>query len=178
MLSLNERPLGDFRRVRDTHAPRRNDRPIRTFTTEKTSRGPVLDAPPSLTTGGASQFSVPVADLYGSGGDVSARRPRGESRHLPPSPPRKRKEHWSKSMEPRMTFGEAIEALKAGKRVARSGWNGREMWLTLIKAGNAMHLGLDMQDCIGIRTAQRVMQPGWLASQADMLSDDWHVVES
>lgn len=76
-----------------------------------------------------------------------------------------------------MNFGEAIEALKRGERVQRSGWNGKGMWLVLIRAGNAMHTstagGFDMQDCIGMKTAQGAMQPGWLASQPDMLAEDW-----
>jgi hypothetical protein len=84
-------------------------------------------------------------------------------------------------MEPTMDFGQAIKALKDGKRVARSGWNGKGMWLVLIKAGNAMHTssagGFAMQDCIGMKTATGVMQPGWLASQNDMLAEDWSVVE-
>jgi hypothetical protein len=76
-----------------------------------------------------------------------------------------------------MNFGEAIEAMKAGKRVARAGWNGKGMWLVLILAGNAVHRSrageFDMQNCIGMKTAQGGMQPGWLASQADMLAEDW-----
>lgn len=76
-----------------------------------------------------------------------------------------------------MKFGLALEALKKGKKIARQGWNGKNMWLALIPAGNAMCQGFDMQDCIGMKTAQDKMQPGWLASQADMLSDDWEIVE-
>lgn len=76
-----------------------------------------------------------------------------------------------------MNFGLAIEALKAGKKVARAGWNGKGMYITLIKAGNAMYQGYDMQDCIGMKTADNKMQPGWLASQADILSDDWLIIE-
>lgn len=77
-----------------------------------------------------------------------------------------------------MTFGDALEKLKAGKRVSRAGWNGKGMWLTLIRAGNASFQGLDMQDCIGMKTASPIgeIQPGWLASQADMLAEDWEVV--
>jgi len=78
-----------------------------------------------------------------------------------------------------MNFGDAIEALKRGERVARQGWNGKGMWLVLIHPGNAMHRSnggsFDMQPCIGMKTAANVMQPGWLASQADMLADDWEV---
>lgn len=84
--------------------------------------------------------------------------------------------------EPRLTFGAALERLKSGDRVAREGWNGKGMWLVLIKPGNAMHRSsagvYDMKPCIGMKTAQGDMQPGWLASQADMLADDWVVVTS
>ena len=75
-----------------------------------------------------------------------------------------------------MDFGEALKALKAGEKVARDGWNGKGMWLCLIPAGNAMFKGFCMQDCIGMKTATGDMQPGWLASQADMLAEDWVVV--
>ncbi len=76
-----------------------------------------------------------------------------------------------------LTFGLAIEALKKGHKVARQGWNGKGMWLKLIPAGNAMYCGYDMQDCIGMKTANNVMQPGWLASQTDILAEDWVIVE-
>lgn len=80
-----------------------------------------------------------------------------------------------------MSFGHAIHALKNGERVARAGWNGKGMWLVLIHPGNAIHRSsagsFDMQPCIGMKTADGNMQPGWLASQADMLADDWAVVQ-
>lgn len=75
------------------------------------------------------------------------------------------------------SFGKALEHIQRGGRVAREGWNGKGMWLTLIRAGNAMHMGFDMQDCVGMKTANGVMQPGWLASQNDMLASDWCSVE-
>lgn len=74
------------------------------------------------------------------------------------------------------TFGWAIAQMKAGCYVARPGWDVKGMWLCLIPAGNAMHKGYDMQDCIGMKTAGNVMQPGWLASQDDILAADWGVV--
>jgi len=75
-----------------------------------------------------------------------------------------------------MDFGDAIRNLKLGKRMAREGWNGKGMWICLIHAGNASHLGFDMQRCLGMKTVDYKMQPGWLASQADMLAEDWMVV--
>ena len=88
-----------------------------------------------------------------------------------------------------MNFGEAIEALKKGKKVSRPGWNGRGMWLILvpgslveIKQGTTYsHAGLSgevlINGHIDMRTATGGMQPGWLASQTDMLAEDWVVVE-
>lgn len=71
-----------------------------------------------------------------------------------------------------MTFGEAIRALKDGKRVAREGWNGRNMHLYL-----RSFVAGDYEPCIVMFTAQGKHQPGWLASQADMLATDWIIVE-
>ena len=76
-----------------------------------------------------------------------------------------------------MNFGEALEALKARKKVAREGWNGNGMWLCMIPHTNNMWKGFPMQDCIGMKTADDKMQPGWIASQADMLAEDWTIVE-
>lgn len=75
-----------------------------------------------------------------------------------------------------MNFGEAIESLKSGSRVQRAGWNGKGMFLVLIRGDGISSGGFPMQDCIGMKTANDLMQPGWLASQADMLADDWTVV--
>lgn len=89
-----------------------------------------------------------------------------------------------------MNFGEAIEALKSGKRVQREGWDGKNMWLAYMPAvtideglvnGRTRKFvptgSLNVGGYIVMWTAQGVWQPGWLASQPDMLSDDWSVVE-
>lgn len=76
-----------------------------------------------------------------------------------------------------MDFGFALAALKDGKKIARKGWNGKGMYVTLILAGNAAFQGYAMQDCLGLKTANDVMQPGWIPSQNDLLSEDWMVVE-
>ena len=81
-----------------------------------------------------------------------------------------------------MTFGEAIEALKPGKRVARKGWNGKGMCLqynvgtrgVLLGAGKFKTKGIDPH--IDMVTAQKTLQVGWNASQADMVAEDWEVV--
>jgi len=76
-----------------------------------------------------------------------------------------------------MNFGKAVEILKNGGRAAREGWNGKGMWIVLIRAGNAVYrrdgVPYDMQDCIGLKTAGGTMQPGWNASTPDVLAEDW-----
>jgi hypothetical protein len=76
------------------------------------------------------------------------------------------------------SFGAALQHLKKGFKVARTGWNGKGMYLTLIHAGDNMHQGFAVQDCIAMKTANNLMQPGWLASQNDMLATDWVIVEN
>jgi len=72
-----------------------------------------------------------------------------------------------------LNFGQALEILKYGGHVTRLGWNGEGVYITMIYAGNAEYQGYDMQDCIAMKTADDKMQPGWLASQNDMLAEDW-----
>ena len=91
-------------------------------------------------------------------------------------------------------FGQAIEALKQGKRVARQGWNGKGMFLFLLPAGTvptkAIHdpalrevieqeIGGETLEALGsIRmfTADKKILTGWLASQTDILSEDWVIL--
>lgn len=81
-----------------------------------------------------------------------------------------------------MSFGEAISAVKGGLRVQRAGWNGKGMFVVLIHPGNAMytkasHGTFPMLPCLGMKTAQGEMLPGWLASQTDILADDWRILK-
>lgn len=77
-----------------------------------------------------------------------------------------------------MNFGDAIAAMKDGQRVARAGWNGKGMWLRLIGFyqldGHPHTLGLKLLPWIGMKTADGAFVP-WLASQTDMLAEDWEV---
>jgi hypothetical protein len=73
-----------------------------------------------------------------------------------------------------MTFGEAIEALKQKKCVGRKGWNGKKMYLYLEDFSPPEPT--QYEPCIVMYTAQGKYQPGWLASQADMLATDWVLV--
>lgn len=93
-----------------------------------------------------------------------------------------------------MNFGEAIAAMSAGEMVQRAGWNGKGMFVYKT-VGNTVNkdfipkfasLPASVKDflsnkgadvvfhpSITMYTAAGDMQPGWLASQADMLAEDW-----
>ena len=93
-----------------------------------------------------------------------------------------------------MTFGMALEALKKGHKVARKGWNGKGMWLMLVPGQKevALRQGTPYGDALALTSCEilphidmwttnsegrRAMLPGWLASQTDMLSSDWEIVQ-
>lgn len=83
-----------------------------------------------------------------------------------------------------MDFSEAIKILKNGGKVQREGWNGKDQYIELAK--NISYVNADGQvvnvehEAIGNQAIAFVgtsgVQLGWLASQADMLSEDWKIV--
>lgn len=85
-----------------------------------------------------------------------------------------------------MNIGEAVEALKDGKRVARAGWNGKGMFLFLVpgsrfQVNRKPLLGIypegteiDYHAHVDMKTAQGYVVP-WLCSQADLLAEDWDI---
>lgn len=85
-------------------------------------------------------------------------------------------------------FGAAVEALKGGARVAREGWNGKGMFLFLVNGStftvnrepllSILGAGTEVQyhAHIDMKTAQGTVVP-WLASQTDVLAEDWVIVE-
>ena len=96
-----------------------------------------------------------------------------------------------------MNFGQAIEEMKKGLKVTREGWNGKGMFIVLmpelklpphssqepgakVNDRTAKYIGvdtpLDSRPYFAMLTAQKQWQPGWLASQADMLAEDWQVI--
>ena len=84
-----------------------------------------------------------------------------------------------------MNFGQAIEALKKGHLVQRMGWNGKGMHIYLEKGSHLpLTSGIEKgttrlyDPVICMYTAQKTHQPGWSASQADMLATDWQIVNS
>ena len=89
------------------------------------------------------------------------------------------------------SFGWALEHMKCGKRVTRAGWNGKGMWLWLVRedeyrltsplssetlpVAEALEVGT-MLPWIMMKTAGYRFVP-WLASQTDMLAEDWEIIE-
>lgn len=81
-----------------------------------------------------------------------------------------------------MNFGAALELLRGGQRVCRSGWNGKGMFLILVESGEwsmpdkSIIAGESIQllPWIGMFTADRRFVP-WLASQTDILAVDWQM---
>ena len=92
-------------------------------------------------------------------------------------------------------IGYAVAALKAGKRVARAGWNGKGMFLFLLPAGDGIptkvihdpvlraaiesEVGGETFDALGsvrMFTADKKVLTGWLASQTVLLAEDWEII--
>ena len=87
-------------------------------------------------------------------------------------------------MSKNMGFGAAIEAVKKGSKIQRVGWNGKNQYVELATnisyknaAGDVVNVN---HDAIGNKALAFVgtsgVQIGWLASQADMLAEDWMIV--
>lgn len=92
------------------------------------------------------------------------------------------------------SFGDAINSLKAGKKVARKGWNGKGMFLVLCPGSEVPadymrvkpvkkfyqqegRTSVIIAPHIDLKAADGTYVTGWLASQTDMLADDWFTVE-
>jgi hypothetical protein len=90
-------------------------------------------------------------------------------------------------MNEKLNFGEALPILRGGGKIAREGWNGKGMWLVYqkaypegipINANTAQATGLPLGTVcrflpyIMMKTADGAFVP-WLASQTDLLADDW-----
>lgn len=84
-----------------------------------------------------------------------------------------------------MDFGKAIQELKNGKKVAREGWNGKNQYIELatnISYQNSQNQIINAEhDAIGNKAIAFVgtsgVQLGWLASQSDMLAEDWKIID-
>ena len=92
-----------------------------------------------------------------------------------------------------LDIGQAIQAIKTGLRVARHGWNGKDMWLSLTPGIDALSAdkfwskankefaeenggSAKVLPAITMKNARGEIVMGWLASQEDLLSEDWFIV--
>jgi hypothetical protein len=93
-----------------------------------------------------------------------------------------------------LNFGDALTLLKSGWKVCRPGWNGKAMWLAMSPGSKALPADkfwagpnreyakanggtADVLPCITMKVATGEILMGWLASQTDMLAEDWMIVE-
>lgn len=84
-----------------------------------------------------------------------------------------------------MNFGEAIIAVKNGNKIQRNGWNGKNQYVGLATCISYKNTKGEIVNCnhdaIGNKALAFVgtsgVQIGWLASQADMLANDWEIVD-
>ena len=88
-----------------------------------------------------------------------------------------------------MNFSDALNAVKQGYKIYRSGWNGKNQFV--IKAGGynvkEARPGSDYEKAgivgefyiaphLDLKNAQGIMQPGWVPSQGDLFADDWQII--
>lgn len=84
-----------------------------------------------------------------------------------------------------MTFGEAIDHVKEGRRIARDEWNGKGQYVELATQISYMNAKGEIVKANHVNIGNKALafvgtsgvQLGWLASQADMLADDWRIVK-
>ena len=84
-----------------------------------------------------------------------------------------------------MNFGEALQKVKLGKKIARKSWNGKNQFVFMVDGDSLNdavgHANIgdwsDCSDVLAIYTSNKVVQVGWLATQTDMLANDWYVVK-
>lgn len=86
-----------------------------------------------------------------------------------------------------MTIGKAIEAIKQGKKAARRGWNGKNQFIFLAKnityspLADISHDNMKYHETMGdtaiVFCGTSGIQVGWLASQSDLLSEDWVIID-
>lgn len=94
---------------------------------------------------------------------------------------------------PQISFSKAMDAARMGARIARAGWNGKDMWACMGEGSPSLpassfwnrHTRKFAEDNGGsaevlpymiLKTADNKIVMGWLASQTDMFADDWVVL--
>lgn len=133
-----------------------------------------------------SEYCLPKIQIYTLKGKMTAQIGdyviKGVHGELYPCKPDIFAENYEECNEPNvMNFGQAIERIKSGKLVARKGWNGKGIYGGLIKPkdGDAMTHDFVYIDTTGLQIDNPdapLDRVPWLASQTDMLAEDWQEV--
>lgn len=93
-----------------------------------------------------------------------------------------------------VNYGEVLSALKLGKKAQRVGWNGKNMWIALMPGVKSLpakdfwnpHAAKFAEENGGqaeilpyfiFKTADNKILMGWLASQTDMVAEDWVIMD-
>jgi len=93
-----------------------------------------------------------------------------------------------------MDFSAALFLMKIGEKVARKGWNGKKMWVTISEGTKSLPANkfwnkhnkafaksnggkADVEPFLTMKNAQGKIQMGWAATQSDMLANDWCIIE-
>ena len=86
-------------------------------------------------------------------------------------------------MEPKyFDFGQALNVLRGGRRVARHGWNGKDMFIMLCTLKGELYTlqctgkAYPRRDYLYMKAADDTLVP-WVASQTDLLAEDWYIVQ-
>jgi len=80
-------------------------------------------------------------------------------------------------------FSDALCAAKEGKLISRDGWNGKNMHVFLesrfdiLMSTGENEISRQYEPVFCLWTAQQTTQPGWLPSQADLLAEDWCILD-
>lgn len=72
-----------------------------------------------------------------------------------------------------MDIGQAVRRLRSGDKLAREGWNGKGQYIELQVPDENSKMTLPY---VFIHTVQGGLVP-WLASQTDLLADDWEIYD-
>jgi hypothetical protein len=102
-------------------------------------------------------------------------------------------------MKTGLTFSQALDLVKKGKAISREGWNGKKMFVYLNKGSHDFNQhetsptiieGINVElfekghlatisrlPNLNMRTATGSTVTGWLASQTDLLAEDWCATE-
>lgn len=78
-------------------------------------------------------------------------------------------------------FSYVLDVVKNGGKAQRKSWNAPNQYIILLRPSDPMSIAggemLPMMNCVGLKTAQCTMQPGWVPSQGDLLAEDWIIIQ-